>query len=140
MEESTYIVFSYYYINHQNEIDKILKEKYYLQTSSILTHQELYRNIMKHKLLYTKPTTLHEILVYETDINSYERPQFTKTNVCKDIHLAPSEDSEYNMSGLSRIYVFFRLKEYPSRKTLKNKFHLKTQKTRKLVLSETISN
>ena len=112
METTQYIVFSFYYINSEDEIDKILKYKYVLRKNNLLTHQELYNEVVRHKHMYNQPVTLHEILIYRNtneciEMESIESNDlFQNVNCMKDLELC----HDHPLHELDRIYVFFKTK------------------------------
>lgn len=115
MEITQYIVFSFYYINAEDEIDKILKYKYVLRTDDLLSHLELYNEIARHKHMYHSPVTLHEVLMYQNTNECIEMEQseteklFQNINYMKDIDFC----GDRPLQELDRIYVFFRSKSFP---------------------------
>jgi len=123
MESTQYIVFSFYYINTEGEIDKILKYKYVLRKDDILTHQELYSEITRHKHMYHSPVALHEVLMYRNtdeciEMEQYETEHlFQHINYMKDVNL----HNDRPLQELDRIYVFFRSKSSPFTSTHSHK-------------------
>ncbi len=141
MEEKQYIIFSFYYINKEEEIDKILKYKYTLLNKDILTHEELYQEIRRYQKQYHYPVCVHEVLFYhneneyiemETDVpndnfndnsnntfNNSHTSFFQNINYMKDLHLHMNE--EHPFQDMDRIYVFFKCKNYHNKKSIKNR-------------------
>ena len=122
MQTQKYIIFYYYYINSDKEVDKILKKKYILQNDNMITHKELFSEILNHKSQYTNNISLHEILLYE---NTYDPEVFCNDDKPPTFfkHINPAYDISLNENPLNKltcIYVFFKTKSYKS-KTKKNK-------------------
>ena len=107
MDIEKYIIFSYYFINENKEIDKIIKDKFVLSTP-VLNKKDLFKNVIKYKNSYHSPVQLHEILLFtcddEKDINLNN---FMKLNHAHDIYLQPKPTP---LQLLTRIYVFFKVK------------------------------
>lgn len=121
MNNQKYIIFSFYYINSSNEIDKILKKKYKLNNPGIITHNELYSEILSYKKQYTSNVSLHEILLYENNTQR-EGDLYRESCLLKDINHAYDISFEPNkcFNNLTRIYIFYKKKSSVS-KTRKNK-------------------
>lgn len=114
-----HIVFSFYYVNSNNEVDKILKNKVPIVDNTCVFHRnKLFNEIMKYKQQYYQNVRLHEILFYQNteepisyfqEIGSLSAPQdvFKKVHYAYDIPLSPTD--EYFRS-LTHIYVIFKAK------------------------------
>ena len=127
MESKNYLIFSYYYINQDQEVDKIIKDKVSL-SSNILPKEELFKHILKFKKLYHSPVQLHEILLFTSDDEeNIDVGNFKKLNYAFDIELSPKQNI---IEHLTRLYVFFKAKSPPKTKSLKHK--LSNRMTRKI--------
>lgn len=141
LEQPNHIVFSFYYINTNNEVDKILKNKVAVSNDSSTFHRNrLFNEIMKYKQQYYQHVFLHEILFYQNtdepisyfqETNSASTPQdiFKKIHYAYDISLLPTDE---HFRSLTHVYVIFKAKPYlkhPS--TTKNTTNLLTMKHKK---------
>lgn len=135
MENIKHIFFSFNYINQNNEIDKITKNKYTLNEEGILSQNELISQIIKHKNDYPYKVILHEIIVYHNNcepvkyfLNFNNDDYLNKLTHINHIKLEPLH---YPFNKLSKIYVFFKIKNN-SNVSLTKKIKLKnTKNTRK---------
>jgi hypothetical protein len=134
MEHKNHITFSFYYINESNEVDKILKNKYLLDSNCILTKEELFFQIIKHKPLYHSNVSLHEILLYENNhdpiqyIHDENPPKFfTQLNYNSELTFSTCNGFE----NLTRIYILYKVNSNPTKKIKKPLLYKNKNSTKK---------
>lgn len=114
MEDIRHVFFSFYYINENQEIERVVKNKYTLEHEGVLTQHEFMRQLIKHKRELQHRVVLKDILLYH---NQFEPIGFflTKTpeNCLSKIHSLESIhfDPVYSTyAELTHIYVLYQMK------------------------------
>jgi hypothetical protein len=135
MENIKHIFFSFNYINQNNEIDKIIKNKYILNEEGKISQNELISQIIKHKKDYPYKVVLHEIILYHNDcepvkyyLNFNNEDYINKLSHINDIYLKPAH---FPFNNLSKFYVFFKTRNFNHNSLTKKIKFTNSKNTRK---------
>jgi hypothetical protein len=114
MEDIRHVFFSFYYINENQEIERVVKNKYTLEHEGVLTQHEFMKQLIKHKRELQHRVVLKDILLYH---NQFEPIGFflskTPENCLSKIHSLESIhfDPVYSTyADLTHIYVLYQMK------------------------------